>query len=365
MREYDIELVQRLLEKGKEITVHGVRVECKPVPDGDGRPALDPRVLRIEESMLGMSALDAALGAPDLETMRDNMVSPNYNLNRAEIRTRYHEIPTSVGTVPVWEYYPRKRKTPGPVLIYAHGGAFMGGSPFMMENSLRLLAERSGCTVWNVDYSLPPEHPYPIPCTQIYEVSAWVRRHSAELGIDRKRIVVSGDSCGGNMAAAAVQMDRDRGTGIFRAQILLYPKLTFTNYELPGYRREESAFEIVPEQARFLPGLLKIGSDEYNASDERFYVQGRYPITEPYISPAFGEKEGLPRTLLLLAEYDGLRLEGEFYALQLYQAGVPVRVIRYCGIEHGFFGSLGILPQAEAAVEEMAALFREPDLSAK
>ncbi len=365
MREYDIELVQRLLEKGKEITVHGVRVECKPVPDGDGRPALDPRVLRIEESMLGMSALDAALGAPDLETMRDNMVSPNYNLNRAEIRTRYHEIPTSVGTVPVWEYYPRKRKTPGPVLIYAHGGAFMGGSPFMMENSLRLLAERSGCTVWNVDYSLPPEHPYPIPCTQIYEVSAWVRRHSAELGIDRKRIVVSGDSCGGNMAAAAVQMDRDRGTGIFRAQILLYPKLTFTNYELPGYRREESAFEIVPEQARFLPGLLKIGSDEYNASDERFYVQGRYPITEPYISPAFGEKEGLPRTLLLLAEYDGLRLEGEFYALQLYQAGVPVRVIRYCGIEHGFFGSLGILPQAEAAVEEMAAVFREPDLSAK
>ncbi len=362
MREYDIELVQRLLEKGSEITIHGANVELKPVPDGDGRPALDPRVLKTEESMQGMSALDAALGAPDLETMRDSMVCSNYNLNRGEIWTRYHEIPTSVGAVPVWEYFPRKRKTPTPVLIYAHGGAFMGGSPFMMENSLRLLAERSGAAIWNVDYSLPPEHPYPIPCTQIYEVSAWVRRHSAELGIDRKRIVVSGDSCGGNMAAAAVQMDRDRGTGIFSAQVLLYPKLTFTNYELPGYRRDESAFEIVPEQAGFLPGLLKIGSDAYNASDERFYVQGRYPVTEPYISPAFGKKEGLPRTLLLLAEYDGLRLEGEFYAGQLHAAGVPVRVVRYCGIGHGFFASLGILPQAEAAVEEMAALLLDPAL---
>ena len=89
------------------------------------------------------------------------------------------------------------------------------------------------------------------------------------------------------------------------------------------------------------------------------YVQGNYDVTTPYISPAFGKCESLPQTLFILAEYDGLRLEGEFYAKKLKAAGVPVRVLRYCGVCHGFFDALGILPQSEAVANEIARLVNE------
>ena len=141
-----------------------------------------------------------------------------------------------------------------------------------------------------------------------------------------------------------------------KAQILLYAKLTFSNHLLPGYSRDESVFTIVGEEKHLLPGMLDIGSDGSNAGDEAVYVQGKYDVRTPYISPAFADCLDLPQTLFILAEYDGLRLEGEFYARKLQDSGVKVRVLCYCGICHGFFDQLGILPQAEAVVNEIASL---------
>ena len=105
--------------------------------------------------------------------------------------------------------------------------------------------------------------------------------------------------------------------------------------------------------------MLRIGSDDANKGDADVYIQGKYDLKTPYISPAFGNCEGLPRALFILAEYDGLRLEGEYYARKLQSAGVPIRVLRYCGVCHGFFDALGILPQSEAAACEIASLLNE------
>jgi len=268
-------------------------------------------------------------------------------------------VPTSYGNVPVWGYYPRFGRKVRPSLIYVHGGAFFGGTPFTTENPCRYVADRADAVVWNVAYSLAPEYPYPIPCTQVYEVICWLHDHAGEFGMDPEKIAIAGDSAGGNMCAAAAQMDRDKGTHYVKAEVLLYAKLTFTNHELPGYARDESAFDIVEEQKHLLPGMLRIGSDPSNRGDEEVYVQGKYDIKNPYISPAFGDCNNLPRTLFILAEYDGLRLEGEFYAKKLLDAGVPVRVLRYGGVCHGFFDALGILPQSEAAANEIANLLND------
>ncbi|MGM9618228.1 MAG: alpha/beta hydrolase [Oscillospiraceae bacterium] len=355
--EYEQELVEKLLKRGEMLDVGGVAVECKPVPDGAPH-ALDPRQLRMELAMHAENA-NRKGPPPPLEVIREHMGGFNYNLNRKEIYTRYIEVPTSAGTVPVWGYYPRYGKKVRPSLVYVHGGAFFGGTPFTTENPCRLLAEKADAVVWNVDYGLAPEHPYPIPCTQVYEVVCYLHDHAAEFGMDPDRLTVAGDSAGGNLCAAAAQMDRDKGTHYIKAQVLLYAKLTFTNHELPGYERDEAAFEIVDEQKYLLPGMLRIGSDAANRGDAEVYVQGRYDLKTPCISPAFGECAGLPRTLFILAEYDGLRLEGEFYARKLQDAGVSVRVLRYCGVCHGFFDALGILPQSEAAVYEIASLLNE------
>ncbi|MGM9660373.1 MAG: alpha/beta hydrolase [Faecousia sp.] len=356
--EYDVKLVHRLMEPGELLNVNGVTVECKPVPDGDGRSAMDPRALKLELAMAENMEKQSS-PPPTLEEIRSHMGGFNYNLCRQEIWTRYIEVPTSYGKVPVWGYYPRRGRVRRPGLIYVHGGAFLGGTPFTTENPCRLIADRGDAMVWNVDYSLAPEYPYPIPCTQVYEVICFLRDHAEEFGMDPDRIAIAGDSAGGNLCASAAQMDRDQGTHYVKAQILLYAKLTFTNHELPCYARDESVFEIVEEQKHLLPGMLRIGSDPSNAGDEAVYVQGRYDSKTPYISPAFGDCQKIPQTLFVLAEYDGLRLEGEFYAKKLQDAGVKVRVLRYCGICHGFFDQLGILPQSEAVVNEIAALLNQ------
>lgn len=120
-----------------------------------------------------------------------------------------------------------------------------------------------------------------------------------------------------------------------------------------------SAFVLHDDENHYLPLCVGIGSDEANEGDAQVYVQGQEDVVHPRISPALGNKDHLPKALMILAEYDGLRLEGEYYAGQLAAAGVPCKVIRYDGVCHGFFDRLGILPQAEEAVDEIAAFIRE------
>ena len=172
--------------------------------------------------------------------------------------------------------------------------------------------------------------------------------------IDRNRIFIGGDSAGGNMAAVVAMMNRDKGTHYLCGQVLIYAKLTFTNNLLEGYQRDLAQIKLVEEEREFFDMVTPIGSDEANAQDAMVYLQSSEDITDPYVSPVFGKKEGLPETLFIQAEYDGIRLEGEFYARQLAKAGVGVKMIRYRGVNHGFFDKLGILPQTESAVHEIA-----------
>jgi acetyl esterase/lipase len=364
LREYDKKLVQILNTTGNLIMVDGVPVEVKQVPDDDVPNRLDPRVYKKELEMQKRMAMQTPPQDKDkpaessYEEARKHMGDFNYNLNSVQIYTKHIEVPTSVGTVPVWIYYPRHMEGKRPAYIQVHGGAFFGGSPFELENHCRLIAELADCVTFDIDYGLAPENPYPIPCTQVYEVLCYIHDHAEDFSVNSEKIMMTGDSAGGNLVAVCAQMDRDKGTHYLKAQVLIYAKLTFTNHLLPGYCRDESVFEIIDEQKELLPGLLHIGSDVSNAGDEEVYVQGKYDITTPYISPAFGAKERLPQTLFIQAGYDGLRLEGEFYAKQLMEAGVPVRMIRYCGVNHGFFDLLGVLPQVEAAVNEIVGMLK-------
>lgn len=346
--EYPSELVKKLGEPGIIQTVNGVPVECKAVPDGPAN-ALDPRELKRQQENGGTWDPNASL-----QEQRDRMGGFNYNLNRKEIWTKYLLVPTSCGDVPVWCYYPRRMGTARPALVYVHGGGFFGGSVYTVENQCRLIAERADCSVWNVDYSLAPQHPYPTACIQVYEMIRHLFDHAAQYNVAQDSIMVAGDSAGGNIAAVAAQMDRDRGTNYVAGQVLIYAKLAFTSYGLPGYVWDEHMFRIVDEQKHMLKDLLALGTDAANKQCAANYVQGREELCAPYVSPAFGKAEGLAKTLMIQAEYDGLRLEGEFYARKLLDAGVPVRMIRYCGTAHAFFDGLGILPQAEAAVNEIA-----------
>ena len=350
MRDYEEALLNKLNENVETLTVRGVPVTVKPVPDPEGADHLDPRVHR--EVVDGFADEHSQqLSEP---TQRARMGRANYNMNRQEIWTKYLTVDTSCGQVPVWVYYPRHLDGLRPALLYAHGGAFKGGTPFMVENPCRLIAERANCVVFNIDYALPPEHPYPVPVQQVYEVLAHVAAHAWAYHVDASRIFAAGDSAGGNLAACCAVMDAARNTRYLAGQALIYAKLIFDNHRVQGYARDETQFTLCAEQQQYLGGLTAIGSEEANAADARVYLQGAYDCMLPQISPVtFARKELLPPTLLLLSEYDGLRLEGEFYASQLQAAGVTVREVRYRGMSHGFLDRLGIYPQAEDAVNEI------------
>lgn len=346
--EYGNELIKRLAQPGTVLDVQGLAVECKPVPDG-GEGELDPRELLRRES------LPAARRRADmtLEEERDSMGGFNYSLNRKEVWTSYILVPTTYGEVPVWCYRPRRMGQGRPALVYAHGGGFFGGSIYAVENQCKLIAERADCMVWNVDYALAPDYPYPVACTQFYEVTKYLHENAARFGVDPARITVAGDSAGGNLAAAAAQMDRDQGYGCISGQVLIYAKLAFFNQDLPGYVWDEQQFPIIREQRRFLPAMLALGVPQADEHCTARYIRDADDAHHPYASPAYGTAEKLPKALFLQAEYDGLRLEGEYYARKLMHAGVPIRMVRYCGTCHAFFDALGILPQAEAAVDEI------------
>lgn len=358
MRQYDVSVVEEMMAQSKVIDVHGVNVEVKRASDMGGEGTIDPRCLEDMKRFEAEMKKNESHQRPTLEDIRRNMTGFAYNLNTEVIATRYVEVETSAGKVPVWMYYPAKTQERMPMFLYVHGGAFMGGSVFTVESGCRLLAEKAQAIVCNIDYSLPPETPYPVPTTQIYESIAHLSKHASAYGIDRNRIFIGGDSAGGNMSAAVTQMDRDKKSGYIKGEVLVYAKLVFDNYLVDGYQRDLSAFHLVEDQKQYLKAVTGIGSDQSNAGDQANYVQGMHDLSDPWISPMCGRKEGLPRTLMIQAEYDGLRLEGEFYAKQLKDAGVDVRCIRYCGVTHGFLDKIGFLPQAEAAMIEIAEFVR-------
>lgn len=355
MKEYSDLLIKKLNENVTSLSVDGVNVEIKEIPNADYHYTIYPKLLQDVEAMYQRSKCSGNKNqlTPSIEEIREMMGGFNYNLNTVEIYTRYVEVSTSYGQVPVFIYYPRKIKEKRPALLYIHGGAFFGGSVFAVENQCRLIAERANCIVCNIDYSLAPECAYPGQLKQVYECLSYLNLNADIYSIDENKIYIAGDSAGGNITAATVQMDRDKSTNYIKGQILIYAKLTFTNHLLEGYSRDLSKFNLSEDQKKYIEVITEIGSDESNSGDEHIYVQGKYEITNPYISPAFGKKTGIPKTLFLQAEYDGLRLEGEFYAKQLKDSGVPIKMVRYCGVTHGFFDKLGILPHAEDAVNEI------------
>ena len=248
------------------------------------------------------------------------------------------KVPGVDGEVPIRTYAPRNG-APLPALVYYHGGGWVLGDVETHDGICCELANRAECMVVSVDYRLAPEHKYPAAVDDAYAATAWVFEQAAQLGIDPRRIAVGGDSAGGNLATAVALMARDRAAFRPAYQVLVYP-VTDCNFDTPSYYENAEGYQLTREAMRwFWAQYLTQPSD------------GR----QPYASPLRAESLGnLPPALVLTAEYDPLRDEGEAYARRLEEAGVPVTLTRYPGMIHGFFRRTHQFDQARAAVTEVA-----------
>jgi acetyl esterase/lipase len=264
---------------------------------------------------------------------------PVQEVARIENRT----VPGLVQPIPIRIYKPVPSGTL-PALVYFHGGGWVIGSLDSHDRECRALANLSGCAVIAVDYRLAPEHLFPAAVDDAYAATRYVAEHAAEFGIDPQRIAIGGDSSGGNLAAVVTLIAREKGGPKLAFQLLVYPAVDFTDDHRPSM--------IQYAEGHFLTRPLM----DYFANH---YVPKLEDRRRPDASPLYASDfRGLPPALVITAECDLLRDQGELYAQKLREAGVPVTVKRYDGMIHPFFSFGGILDDGRTAVTEAATAVR-------
>ena len=229
--------------------------------------------------------------------------------------------------------------TPLPLVVFFHGGGFVIGDLDTHEGQARRVCRELGALVLSVDYRLAPEHPYPAAFEDCLAATRWAAAHADDLGADPDRLVVGGDSAGGNLAAVVAQACRDGRGPALAAQLLIYPATDMTdpNGEVHASRHDNA-------EGYFLSG------DDMRWF-ESSYLAGA-PAGDPATSPLYGDLAGLPPTVVVTAEFDPLRDEGEAYARALEDAGVPVVATRFDGLIHGFFDMGPLSPACDRAAHE-------------
>ncbi|MGW2227106.1 alpha/beta hydrolase [Streptomyces formicae] len=251
-------------------------------------------------------------------------------------------IPGPAGPLPVRVYRPAG-EGPLPVLVYFFGGGWTLGSIATSDAICRSLANAAGCLTIAVGYRLAPEHKFPAAPQDCLAGVRWAVEHAGRFGGDGARVAVGGDSAGGNLAAVVSLMARDAKGPDILAQLLVYPN---TDYLADTASRRENTDPLL-----FNDKSVQWYWDNYLASPD----DGTDPRVSPLRAP---DHTGLPPALVITAEYDPLRDEGEQYAERLRASGVRVEATRYPGVAHGFFAMAGTLDAGRRAIEQAATYLR-------
>lgn len=224
------------------------------------------------------------------------------------------------GAIPIRIYRP-SAATNLPVIVFFHGGGWVVCDLDTHDGICRQLAQDNGMVVVSVDYRLAPEHKYPAAAEDCYDTTLWVWENAAELGVDPDKVIVGGDSAGGNLAAVTTLMAREAGKPHIAFQLLIYPA-TDATMSHPSVKANQDA-----------PILTKAMMDWFVGH----YQRQPSDVQDPYFSPLRADDfSNLPPALVLTAEYDPLRDEGQAYAAKLLAAGSDVTVIDYPRMVHGF-----------------------------
>ncbi|BBD72980.1 alpha/beta hydrolase [Sulfodiicoccus acidiphilus] len=243
----------------------------------------------------------------------------------------------SQAEIPVRLYYPHNLPEKAGLTIYYHGGGFVFGNINTYDNLCRAIAYSCNCVVASVDYRLAPENKFPAAVIDSFDVLKWARDEAGEMSISS--IAVAGDSAGGNLAAVVSIMARDSGIPL-KEQVLIYPATDFAT-ETPSVTEFGEGLFLTREMMRWF------GEQYLNRGSE---------ILDPRVSPARADDlSRLPPALVITAEYDPLRDQGEIYAAKLRKAGVEVVNVRYGGQIHGFLSFWDVTPAASQAVAEIGS----------
>lgn len=231
-----------------------------------------------------------------------------------------------------------------PVFMFFHGGGWVLGDFPTHERFVRDLVVGSGAAAVFVNYTPSPEVKYPVAINQAYAATKWVAEHGKEIGVDGKRLAVAGSSVGGNMATVVALMAKEKGGPEIKLQVLFWP-VTNANFETASYNQFATK--------RFLTKNMMVWFwDNYTKDPAE-----RKDIHASPLQASVEQLKGLPPALVMTAENDVLRDEGEAYARKLSEASVPVMSVRFNGMIHdfGLLNGVADVPGTEAAMRQASA----------
>lgn len=285
-----------------------------------------------------------ALSYPDID------VKNNYKIERTVVNATHYpylrmlykawdrKIFYKDHDIPVRVFQPDMERIDQPknVIIFFHGGGWVTGNIDSYTRVCSSMAKLTNKTVISVDYQLAPEHPFPAGLEDCYAVAKEIYLNTDTLNINKDTITIMGDSAGGNLAAALSLMARDKGEFIVKHQILIYPA-TYNNHT------NTSPFKSVMQNGT---GYLLTAKRVCDYMD--LYTSDISDRENPYFAPLLAEDfSNQPKTLIITAQYDLLRDEGEMYGKKLKRAGNDVRVFRIHDALHGFFSMPSYFPQVK------------------
>jgi acetyl esterase len=253
-------------------------------------------------------------------------------------------IPGPAGTIPA-RVYATEVGGLRTALVYFHGGGFVIGDLDTHDSMCRALAKESGAVVIAVAYRLAPENKFPAAVEDACAATVWIAGNAERLGIDAQKIAVGGDSAGGTLATVVAMHCRDAGGPALAAQVMLYPVIDLSTFDTGSYLEFAEDYMLRRSAMQWFAGHY-LGAAE----------DGRNPEASPLLAENLG---GLPPALVITAEFDPLRDEGEAYAERLRQAGSAVTTKRYAGMIHGFAAMIGVLDGGRRAIREAAEFVRD------
>jgi acetyl esterase len=259
-----------------------------------------------------------------------NPLIPRQQVHAVADRT----IPNPDGPpIPVRIYRPSDASV-SPIVVWFHGGGWVVGNLETHDQICRELCAAVGAIVVSVDYRLAPEARFPAAVDDCATAWVWVNEHAGELGGDPARIALGGDSAGGNLAAVVTLLAREEGMPLPKLQLLVYP---VTDHEF------ESASMIDNAKGYFLEADgMRWFWDLYARTPDDFDDWRLSPLRASSV-------DDLPPAVVITAEYDPLRDQGEAYGRRLQDAGVRCDIVRGVGVMHGFFGMQAFMPPAKEA----------------
>ncbi|AFC30600.1 lipase/esterase [Paenibacillus mucilaginosus 3016] len=302
---------------------------------------LDPQVQVVLEQMKlkGVPPLHELPVVKAREIYRSALAASPEEVYKIENRL----IPGPSGEITVRIYTP-EGEGPFPVIVYFHGGGWVVGDLDTVDVLCRKLVNGVNCVVVSVDYRLAPEHKFPSASDDAYAAVVWAAKNASSIRADSNRIAVGGDSAGGNLAAVVTLMARDRGFPSLVYQMLVCP-VTNYSFETDSYRDNADGYGLTTSTMRWY-------WNHYLANER----DGKNPYASPLLA---ADLSGLPPALVITAEFDPLRDDGEAYAERLKAAGIPVEVNRYDGMVHGFFHATDAFEKGRKAVEQAVNALRK------